>query len=414
MPQTVPPEYVGRFSVKRKSSSGIPQRSEAPNSTLKDVPTFGATHGPQRDQSASSGSAAPVSYSTISSRQRTPVPITKYDRHEAGTPNVEQLEVEEERFQAESELLEAYQSLDASSSGKEMVHALSPEHTPMALQPSAHSANIIYSVLRSSFNDQFQYNQNHVVPTAQAIVAEMTAPHGPDPAVFIIAVIQMMKRTAIDLPQCIDFLLSTFAEASNLIPSEIVTEYGKGTAAGTNRLRAWLREESKRHADEPNRQETSTNQMRIGSKTNFREAHIPTVEEVLSEIATRKRVHASSVITAAMHGRAFALGILQMEEKRHIGNLIRAGLSRGKGRRKKTRVISACIMLRACGQTVVDGSLEAAAAEETRRIELRGALEEIIITQDEELGDGGFAIKAHAGVRGVFDWPSDGCAYRMH
>ena len=43
-----------------------------------------------------------------------------------------------------------------------------------------------------------------------------------------------------------------------------------------------------------------------------------------------------------------------MEDRRRIENLIRA-LSTRRGWRKKTKLICACIVVRGCGQTVVDG-----------------------------------------------------------
>ena len=208
-------------------------------------------------------------------------------------------------------------------------------------------------------------------------------------APHILEMIERMHRFALEVPLAIDFLLSAFMEASRLFPRHISTDYGRGSQAGLKRLQAWLRGlNGFRGYLSPG--SVASVDLVDPSNIRFRYSQVAAnLEGVLGEMGNWKRQRKSTIIVAVMSGRAFSAGVLEMEEGRRIEALAQTGLTRRRQEWSKASFISACILLRACGKSLMGNCGEDEAKDKRQR--LRSALEGFLL-------DDCFMVKMHATV----------------
>ena len=78
------------------------------------------------------------------------------------------------------------------------------------------------------------------------------------------------------------------------------------------------------------------------------------LDRVLHQIEEWKKERTSWIIAAAMQSRCFSLGIMRVNDGRQIEALIDSGLNSGQSRWGKVDLIGACIMIRGCGNSVLE------------------------------------------------------------
>ena len=426
MLKNVPSEFLGRFSIKRKRSSGGERQASTP------LPISDTSHGPcealtvERKPSQSSVFSSPVSYprsdsyassrtSEVPSELYTAFPADESDQihpePQSTSPDAERRRLYKEQTLAQDELIKSYKMLDRSAARVLHVKTSSEESSPTSTKPSPQDEEEIYMMLKLYSQDLNWRKPGNIKSAAKALVDGLATARESDLTRYVGEIIQAIRRVAVDRPQSIDLLLLVFTEAAGLFPESMSTEYGRGAAAGMNRFHAWLRSESMEFHEDPLMDSIAWQDLSEASSTISQRGKVTSNHaRVLSGIEGLKRQRASCIVTAAMHGRAFALGMLRTEDGRHIANVINAGL-RKQARSNGVCFICACILLRACGPRLFDGY--AMTDREEQRMTMRGALEGVLL-QDT---DASLAGKVHAAVRVACDRvirAGNGCAYMVH
>ncbi|KAG8528769.1 uncharacterized protein KY384_006457 [Bacidia gigantensis] len=409
MPKNVPPEYTGRFSIKRKRSPGRKRGSNIASVPSKDAETS-MQPSPQREQTVSPAPTAQYSFtrsdtsSPHSLQRSTGEPPSSRLPSQDGEPKEQsergelfqrkQKTIHRDRSLAESDLRDTYSMLEASTARTPSVQSMSPQ----TIRTPAESGNAyeqdIYMIFSSCYHQSTRRLQRETLTAATALLDGLNSATEAGYPVFILGMIEGIRRFAIDQPQAIDYLLTSFQEAAGMFSNDITTEYGRGPSAGMNRFRAWLHEESLGFRGETSSRHVGTQDFHDRSNIKFRYSSVAAnLEGVLSDISDWKRQRIYCIITAAIHGRALALGMLRVVDGRQLEDLINAGLTRRQSRWSQADLTAACVMLRGCGHSLMASYGEKEGKD--KRQALRSALEGFLL-QDAETWAECFEMKAHA------------------
>ena len=302
-----------------------------------------------------------------------------------------------EHSQAEDELIETYNMLEASATRTPSNYTDSPLAMPTPREAGSIYEQDVYLTFASAYGRLTSRNRQEVIKNVSSCLVDSlkrATDTGHD--VWIVSLLQATRYFATEKPKSVDFLLYCLSSAFELFPEDVVTEYGRGPSAGTNRLRSWLQDESLGFRGELTNENIGQRDTADRSNIKFRRGQVSkNLEGALAEISAWKRHRTTAIVMAAIHARAFAMGILRISDGRRIEDLINAGLIRRQVRWSKVDLIGSCVIIRACGQTLSDrwGAKETPEKRQALQIALEGFL-----LQDSETWDDDFGIKAHATV----------------
>ncbi len=396
MPKNVPPEFVGRFSIKPKrlpkrgtSSSAIPTEKSnvLPEQSSHRRKLSEQSEAVTSPQSESSNSPSIFTERRFSSNT-IPSGTTSEREKSILSPDIESFT---RQASAEDDLAESYNQL-----ARFTAQVPSPRiQSPYGASSTSHEPHPyereIYHIFASSWSQRIESRRPYIMTAAKALAYGVEKATEPGPEVYILCIIQALKHYVSDQPHALDFLLLAFDQAAKLFPDTIVNEYGRGPSAGIQRMHSWLVDESK--GFQGIRSPDNLGSLSITDSANLC-FHLTDVtanlDKVLDQIQDWKRQRTSCIITAAMYTRSFALGLMRVEDGRQIESLINAGLVRTQSRWSVAGLISACLLLRGCAKALLEGDTVEIAREKLTT--LRRALEEFIV------GDGEFGVKAHATV----------------
>lgn len=381
MPKNVPPEFVGRFSIKPKRS---PKRrtSSSANPTEKSnvLPEQSSHRRKLSEQSEAVTSPQSESSNTPSifserrfSSNTIPSGTTSEREKWILSPDIEGFT---RQASAEDDLAESYNQLARFTAQVPSPRIQSPYRASSTSHEPHPYEREIYHIFASSWSQRIESRRPYIITAAKALAYGVEKATEPGPEVYVLCIIQALQHYASDNPHALDFLLLAFDQAAKLFPDTIVNEYGRGPSAGIQRMHSWLVDESK----------------------DFQEINLcfhltdvtANLDKVLDQIQDWKHQRTSCIITAAMYTRSFSLGLMRVEDGRQIESLINAGLVRTQSRWSVADLISACLLLRGCAKALLEGDTVEIAREKLTA--LRRALEEFIV------GDGEFGVKAHAMV----------------
>ena len=309
----------------------------------------------------------------------------------------------------EEELSESYSMLEASFSRSPKMKTQPRQDFGISQgEEYSHYEKDTFLILHSACYPSNPYQRQDEQDAAGALADRIVKVV--DPTLFIRATIQSMRRCARERPQSIDCLLRVFAQASKLLPDTVNTEYGPGKAAGRNILQLSLQEEATGLVGPGKRCDVAVQDTTEGQKleSSHRSLRL-SLGDVLRQVEDGKRARTSYLIKVAMYGRAFATSLLRMKDGGQMEALIASGLCSRRTRGPRMGEISACILIQACGQAVLDSSGGGEeGGTECRRGSWRGALEDLLLQESEE--DCCFGVKVHANVRR----PCKSCSSHFH
>ena len=321
--------------------------------------------------------------------------------NQSASPEDGHAQVKDAQILAEEELMKSYEAIERLTARPATVPCPAPRTSASPLEPEARYEQEVYQMFACRYRHRSS-NAQATLLVAEALAKAAAHARDPGPAVYIGSIIHAMKRFATGNPKSIDFLLSTFATLTRSLPDALTTEYGRGSAAGLCRLRTWLQAESNGLGGERSPEGIASLDARDRSNIKFHNSHVTaSLEGILAEIEAWKAERTSCIITAAIHSRAFALGLMRTDDGRQIEDLINAGLVRKRGRWSKSDFISACILLRGCARSLLEQDGAKAEAEEKRE-GLKNLLQGFL--QDAKTWDECFVVKAHATVCPLSDW----------
>ncbi|KAL9638463.1 MAG: hypothetical protein Q9164_001542 [Protoblastenia rupestris] len=413
MPKNVPPEYTGRFSIKRQISPAPKCRTKIRHPVLKTGQSPIKHHEIilQRELSSSSSSSTAISYgrpdscdppSSASERLAESYALTptrKSEQDESpdrGTsPRNQWPHHHDVQLQAEIEITESYKMLEASMARTPGAQS----HTPQGPTPSPETEAQIEQEVYLTF--AAKYFHRNTAPPAVLDMAGTLAKGVNDavqtsPAVYIWSILRAIKRFATDSPASIDFLIATFAIISKKFPETMVTEQGCGLTAGLTPLQAWLDEECSGFRGEVMAGDIATPSVADPSDNESQYARVTAnFDGVLSKIQEWKQQRTSCIIVSAIQSRAFALDLLRKDDGRQVENAINSGVARKRRGWSKVAFISSCVLLRGCAKSLFErGGAEEA---ERKRQTLKKALQGLLL-EDADTWDDCFIVKAHATV----------------
>ena len=199
-------------------------------------------------------------------------------------------------------------------------------------------------------------DQQESSASVKALAQHTVEAKDPSSGVYIWSTILAIRQCANSSPQALDFMLLIYASACKQFHHTVSNEYGHGPAAGIQQLKWWLIEEADGFqgvvmppknlgsVDTADR----SNLLFDGSKVDR------DVDRVLSEIGEWREERTSWIVAAAMQARCFSLDIIRINDGRRIKALIDSGLNREQSRWSKANFIGACIMIRACAESLLD------------------------------------------------------------
>ena len=375
MPKSVPPEFTGKFSIKRKRS---PKRKGSSHSAGPAPKLSKSTTGDaiQRQRAESSASSTQLSsYGDVESFRptinRTPDQYVDLSRGSplsqsqsrrpstpASSPHVSRPASKDDPSQAQSDLIETYQMLQASATDTPHTNPSTPLNIPTLHGAISTTEQDIYTLFSTSYNrhhSRAQLEPSVTRNVATALVDSLNKSTLATHSVHIHNIIVALHNFALEYPASIDFLLSCFKEATSLFPDTFETEYGRGSVAGLDRFRAWLNDEL-HDLDTDKHSEERLNRIDGSESPKGSYQHRQDIHTALKEIDTHRQQRREHIILAAINARAFALGLLKAKDARKIEEQITLGYNGAQARgRQRTDFVASCIMIRACGHALLDG-----------------------------------------------------------
>ena len=275
------------------------------------------------------------------------------------------------------------------------------QKTASPIEPEGQYEQKVYRTFASEYRHCTNSRQA-VLQTADTLSKGAADPGDANLGMYIWGIVLAMKSFAMDHPESTDFLLSTFASTCTQFPETLTTEFGRGSAAGFNRLEAWIDEETMEC-----RGQLATNRLAHGDmdeRTNNNGFRYSDVTESpngvpAEQIEERKKQRMWSIVVAGIQSRAFALDLMHISRGRQIEKLIHGGLTNEQGGWNAVEFTRSCVLLRGCAKRLVerDGATAAVAKREGLRQSLEGFLH-----PGRENGEDWLNVKAHATVCMVY------------